>query len=164
MARAENLQGQCSIGKVVQRAKTIWSDIKIAICQGKGDLRLWNKCFWVWLCLADRLDRDASFREVSALFLLLDCRIKVDSWGDEVDVLLNMSRYAVVFTGQMVFAGLCVGVNAILRVKECLGLVNCGIELDPAHAVRHLDAVFVNAGVKQPKFDSIYRVWRRCKN
>ena len=54
---------------------------------------------------------------------------KMDCWGNEVNVFLDMERNAVVITSKMIFASLHIAVNMVLGPQQRLCFLNCNISL-----------------------------------
>ena len=150
-SRLLNLPSQRAVCEAVQGAETIWSGILVAIGQAVGDcwqrLRIWangNR---------EGFDLQISLRQVSLLWFLLDSSIKLDSRSDEINMLGDMSWYAVIIASEMFLAGLSVPENVILRSKQRLGFLHGQVNLNPIPALRHSESFKLDATLREPCFD-----------
>lgn len=78
----------------------------------------------------------------------------MDSGGDQVNVVSDAGRNAVVIASEMIFARVGIGVDEILCLQERLCLFNGGVDLEPCQAFGRLNSLVGNAALNEPLLDS----------
>jgi hypothetical protein len=78
---------------------------------------------------------------------------KMDRWGDEVNVFLDMNWNTIIITSKMIFAGLHIGVDMILGPQQRLGFFNCNVHFEPVTAFGQSDSFTFDTTLRKPRLD-----------
>ena len=70
--------------------------------------------------------------QTTALLGIFKLDIKMNCWGDEINVLFDVLRNTILLTGNVSLASRHVFVLKVLSVQQALCLGDCGIEMEPA--------------------------------